>query len=113
MAKVREFFFGSFEEAVSHVSRHAEKYVTLTARMPLPETVRGVLIGAPLRATLSTIAMPEFSAWFKFRQELTLTRDAETGVLAATLSAAMEVTKAQDSADKAVDRLGNDSVEEL
>ena len=104
---------GALEEAVTHVSRRAEQHVKLTARMPLPETVHGVPIGTPLRATLSAIAMPEFSAWFKFRQELTLTRDAETGALAATLSAATEVTKAQDLTDKLVDGLGNDSVEEL
>ena len=35
--------------------------------------------------------MPEFSAWFKFRQQLTLTRDAETGALAATLIIARDL----------------------
>ena len=104
---------GALEEVVTHVSRRAKQHVVLTARMPLPETVHGVPLGTPLRATLAAIAMPEFSAWFKFRQQLTLTRDAETGALAATLGAATEVTRAHDEADKLIDGLGNDSVQEL
>jgi len=89
--------------------------------VPLPETVVAGSQSSssssspsppPLRVTLSTIAMPEFSAWFKFRQELSVTRDG-AGKLALALTPPAEVTKEQDAEDEANDGLNSDSVMEL
>jgi hypothetical protein len=114
---------GAKEEAVTHTARRSKPTVTLEARVPLPETV--VVAGSqssssssspppppPLRVTLSTIAMPEFSAWFKFRQELSVTRDG-AGKLALALTPPAEATKEQDAEDEANDGLNSDSVVEL
>ena len=108
---------GDAKEAVTHTSRSPKQAVELIARVPMSsitcndpdpdhntDTVaRGVL--------LQVIAMPEFSAWFKFRQRLVCMPDTEP--LRLELTEAVAVSAAEDSVDAERDGLTRDNVHEL
>ena len=103
---------GTAEEAVTHTSRAPKPAVELSARIPMSRIAHADTDAGEARGVLlQVIAMPEFSAWFKFRQRLVRVPDTDPPRL--ELTEAVAVSAAEDSEDADRDGLIRDTVHEL